>query len=78
MSTMKAIGLRIKSGFAIAAVVSQSRDGFAIEAVRTVALSSDELPQSRFPYPSDDRTVRTTGRRAFRQGREGSAPDRRA
>ena len=50
MSTMKAIGLRIKSGFAIAAVVSKSREGFAIEAVRTVALSSEELPQSRFPY----------------------------
>jgi len=47
---MKAIGLRIKSGFAVAAVVSKSSAGFAIEAVRTVALSSKELPQSRFPY----------------------------
>ncbi len=47
---MKAIGLRIKSGFAIAAVVSKSAGGFAIEAVRKVALSSDDLPQSRFPY----------------------------
>ncbi|MGH8237917.1 MAG: hypothetical protein ACREXP_12955, partial [Steroidobacteraceae bacterium] len=47
---MKAVGLRIKSGFAIAAVVSKSREGFVIEAVRTVALSSEELPQSRFPY----------------------------
>jgi hypothetical protein len=47
---MKAIGLRIKSGFAIAAIVSKSGGSFAIEAIRTVALSSEELPQSRFPY----------------------------
>jgi len=47
---MKAIGLRIKSGFAIAAIVARSDDGFVIEAVCTVALSSEELPQSRFPY----------------------------
>jgi len=47
---MKAIGLRIKSGFAIAAVVGKSADGFALEAVRKVALSTQDLPQSRFPY----------------------------
>ena len=47
---MKAIGLRIKSGFVIAAIVARSGDGFAIEAVCTVALSSEELPQSRFPF----------------------------
>jgi hypothetical protein len=47
---MKAIGLRIKSGFAIAAIVSKGAEGFAIEAIRTVALSTEELPQSRFPY----------------------------
>jgi hypothetical protein len=47
---MRAIGLRIKSGFAVAAIVSKSSAGFAIEAVRTVALSTKELPQSRFPY----------------------------
>jgi hypothetical protein len=47
---MKAIGLRIKSGFAIAAIVAKSGDGLAIETVCTVALSSEELPQSRFPY----------------------------
>ena len=47
---MKAIGLRIKSGFAIAAIVSKSADGLAIEAVRKVALSTEDLPQSRFPY----------------------------
>ena len=47
---MKAIGLRIKSGFAIAAILSKRANGFAIEAIRTVALSSEELPQSRFPY----------------------------
>jgi hypothetical protein len=47
---MKAIGLRIKSGFAIAAIVSCSADGLRLEAVRKVALSSEELPQSRFPY----------------------------
>jgi hypothetical protein len=47
---MKAIGLRIKSGFAIAAILSKGADGFVIEAIRTVALSSEELPQSRFPY----------------------------
>jgi hypothetical protein len=47
---MKAIGLRIKSGFAIAAIVNGSADGFAIEAVRKVALSTEDLPQSRFPY----------------------------
>ena len=46
---MKAIGLRIKSGFAIAAIVSKDAGGCAIEAVRTVALSSDDLPQSRCP-----------------------------
>lgn len=47
---MKAIGLRIKSGFAIAAIVSKSSAGFAIETLRTVALSTQELPQSRFPF----------------------------
>ena len=50
MAAMKAIGLRIKSGFAIAAIVSRSGAGCAIEAVRTVALSTEELPQTRFPY----------------------------
>ena len=47
---MKAIGLRIKSGFAIAAIVSKGAGGFAIEAIRTVPLSTEDLPQSRFPY----------------------------
>lgn len=47
---MKAIGLRIKSGFAIAVVVSKAADDFVIEAVRKVALATEELPQSRFPY----------------------------
>ncbi|HKS53948.1 MAG TPA: hypothetical protein VJS12_01615 [Steroidobacteraceae bacterium] len=47
---MQAIGLRIKSGFAIAAIVKRSADGFAIEAVRKILLSSEDLPQSRFPY----------------------------
>jgi len=47
---MKAIGLRIKSGFAIAAILSEGADGLAVDAVRTVALASEELPQSRFPY----------------------------
>lgn len=47
---MKAIGLRIKSGFAIAALVSKSGDAFAIEAVRTVPLAAANFPQSRFPY----------------------------
>ena len=47
---MKAIGLRIKSGFAIAAIVSKGADGCAIEAIHTVALASEQLPQSRFPY----------------------------
>lgn len=47
---MKAIGLRIKSGFAIAAVVNAGADGIVIEAVRKVLLSSEALPQSRFPY----------------------------
>jgi hypothetical protein len=47
---MKAIGLRIKSGFAIAAIVGKSGGAFALEAVHTVALSTPELPQSRFPY----------------------------
>jgi hypothetical protein len=47
---MKAIGLRVKSGFAIAAIVNGSADDCAIEAVLKVALSSEALPQSRFPY----------------------------
>jgi len=47
---MKAIGLKIKSGFAIAAIVQRSADGSVIEAVRKVPLSSEDLPQSRFPY----------------------------
>ena len=47
---MQAIGLRIKSGFAIAAIVSSSADGLRLEAIRKVALSSEALPQSRFPY----------------------------
>lgn len=51
---MKAIGLRIKSGFAIAAIVGHYAEGGAkrvdIEGVRTIALSTEDLPQSRFPY----------------------------
>lgn len=47
---MQAIGLKIKSGFAIAAIVKRGADGFAIEAVRKILLSSEALPQSRFPY----------------------------
>jgi hypothetical protein len=47
---MKAIGLKIKSGFAIAAIVQRSADGWCLEAVRKVPLSSEDLPQSRFPY----------------------------
>jgi hypothetical protein len=47
---MQAIGLKIKSGFAIAAIVSKGAGGCAIEVVRTVALSTGDLPQSRFPY----------------------------
>ncbi|HEY7640377.1 MAG TPA: hypothetical protein VH814_11675 [Steroidobacteraceae bacterium] len=47
---MKAIGLRIKSGFAVAAIVDGNAAGCVIEAVRKVALSSEALPQSRFPY----------------------------
>jgi hypothetical protein len=47
---MRAVGLRIKSGFAIAAIVSKSGAGCTIEAVHTVALSTAALPQTRFPY----------------------------
>jgi hypothetical protein len=47
---MRAIGLRIKSGFAIAAIVNGGADGFVIESIRKVMLSSEALPQSRFPY----------------------------
>ncbi|HJY39247.1 MAG TPA: hypothetical protein VJ299_17360 [Steroidobacteraceae bacterium] len=47
---MKAIGLKIKSGFAIAAIVERGADGSVIEAVRKVPLASEDLPQSRFPY----------------------------
>lgn len=47
---MRAIGLRIKSGFAIAAIVNGSAESCVIEAVRKVALSTEALPQSRFPY----------------------------
>ena len=47
---MRAIGLKIKSGFAIAAIVQRSADGSVIEAVRKILLSSEDLPQSRFPY----------------------------
>ena len=47
---MKAIGLRIKSGFAIAAIVQRNADGLHLEAVRKILLSSEDLPQSRFPY----------------------------
>jgi hypothetical protein len=50
MASMKAVGLRIKSGFAIAAIVSKGGAACAIEAVCTVALSTAELPQTRFPY----------------------------
>jgi len=47
---MKAIGLKIKSGLAIAAILQRSADGSVIEAVRKVPLCSEDLPQSRFPY----------------------------
>lgn len=47
---MKAIGFKIKSGFAIAAIVTETGGDFAIEAIRTVPLSTEQLPQSRFPY----------------------------
>jgi hypothetical protein len=47
---MKAIGFKVRSGFAIAVIVDASAAGVAIVAVRKVALSSEVLPQSRFPY----------------------------
>jgi hypothetical protein len=47
---MKAMGLKIKSGFAIAAIVQRDADGVHLEAVRKVLLSSEDLLQSRFPY----------------------------
>jgi len=47
---MKAIGFKVRSGFAIAAIVDASAAGVVIVAVRKVALSSEALPQSRFPY----------------------------
>jgi hypothetical protein len=50
MRPMKAIGLRIKSGFAIAALVDKSGDALVLEAVRTVPLAAEDFPQSRFPY----------------------------
>ena len=65
---MKTIGLKIKSGFAIAAVLMEEADRTAIELVRTVQLSSEELPESRFPYHP---TIEMSGR-------EGTATSRRA
>ena len=47
---MKGVGLKIRSGFAVAVVVERRGDGFSVESRQVVALSSEALPQSRFPY----------------------------
>src|SRR5688500_9025585 len=65
---MKTIGLKIKSGFAIAAVLTEEADRTAIDLVRTVQLSSEDLPESRFPYHP---TIES-------RAREGAATSRRA
>lgn len=47
---MKAVGLKIKSGYAVAVILTMQDDGPALEGARTVALSAADFPQSRFPY----------------------------
>ena len=47
---MKGVGLKIRSGFAVAVVVQRRGNEFSVESRQVVALSSEELPQSRFPY----------------------------
>jgi hypothetical protein len=47
---VKGIGLKIRSGFAVAVVVERLGSEFSVESRQVVALSSEELPQSRFPY----------------------------
>lgn len=47
---MKGVGLKIRSGFAVAVVVERRGNEFSVESRQVVALASEELPQSRFPY----------------------------
>src|SRR5262245_20373718 len=47
---MRGIGLKIRSGFAVAVVVERSGKQVAVESRHVVLLSSKELPQARFPY----------------------------
>jgi len=50
IARVRGVGLKIRSGFAVAVVVERRGDEFSVESRRVVALSSEELPQSRFPY----------------------------
>jgi hypothetical protein len=78
---MKTIGLKIKSGFAIAAVLTEEADRTAIDLVRTVQLSSDAMPQSRFPYhptiEMSEREGAATSRRAVDEVRRVAAREMR-
>ncbi len=47
---MKGVGLKIRSGFAVAVVVARRANEWSVESRQVVALSSKDLPQSRFPY----------------------------
>jgi hypothetical protein len=78
---MKTIGLKIKSGFAIAAVLTEEADRTAIDLVRTVPLSSEALPESRFPYhptiEMSEREGAATSRRAVEEVRRIAAHEMR-
>jgi hypothetical protein len=47
---VRGIGLKIRSGFAVAVVVQRRGTEWAVESRQVVALSAEDLPQSRFPY----------------------------
>jgi hypothetical protein len=47
---VRGVGLKIRSGFAVAVVVERRGEEFSVESRQVVALSSEALPQSRFPY----------------------------
>jgi hypothetical protein len=47
---VRGVGLKIRSGFAVAVVVERRGAVFSVELRHVVALSAEDLPQSRFPY----------------------------
>jgi hypothetical protein len=72
---VKGVGLKIRSGFAVAVVVERRGEEFSVESRQVVRLSSEDLPQSRFPYHP---TIEMPAPRGDEVSREAVATVRRA